>query len=101
MALAECKRAVRSLVLVRHYDIFPMGLCRCHGIRAADRGQHRQAHEGITSSSLTPMLAPLATTQHDRPHELEARPTPARLRVQIRTRLRHAQWLDHATISQR
>ena len=47
MALVECKRAARPRVLVRHYDIFPMGLCRCHGIRAADRGEYRQAAGAI------------------------------------------------------
>jgi len=57
MALAECKRAVRSQVLVRHYDIFSMGLCRCHGIRAADRGQHCQA-AGAIAKGVTAILFP-------------------------------------------
>jgi hypothetical protein len=34
MALADAN-AARSQVLVRHYDIFTMGLCRCHGIGMA------------------------------------------------------------------
>ena len=46
MASADGKRAARSKVLVRHYDIFSMGLCRCHGHFfhiAANRGKDRQA----------------------------------------------------------
>jgi hypothetical protein len=49
MALADANGLPRSQVLVRHYDIFPMGLCRCHGIRAADRGEHREAAGAVAA----------------------------------------------------
>jgi len=49
MALAN-KRAAGSQILVRHYDIFSMGLCRCRGRFlhiAADRSEHRQAAHNV------------------------------------------------------
>ena len=62
MALGRCKRAARLQVLVRHYDIFPMGLCRGHGIRAADRGEYRQA-AGVARNRILKLIRIGSLTQ--------------------------------------